>query len=359
MHGSILRTSVATVALTASALAIAACGSSSSSSSSSSSTGGGGAAKSSIKPQTIGVVDIIRQSPIDSAMDDAMTSAGQQIGWTVKVQDAAGNPQTVVSDFQTFITQRVNAIVLISVDANSVRAQLAAAKSANIPVIEIGAGVTPSTLWSAQIGEDETKITQVLADYMLKTDPSAKIGDLTVTAISNGAVREAELKKAVAADPKAHIVATVPIDLSNPVVSTETGVGAMLTAHPDLTAVHSVYDNFLQATIKTIENKRSKAKVYSYFLAPSTVTDLRTKTPLAATVNVNLAASGLIAFDQLVNYFQKHTPIDPNAAQKNPFTYTIVTPANVNQLLKGGTTQYPTASLVAPFVTKWHSEYPG
>jgi ABC-type sugar transport system substrate-binding protein len=340
---------------------VAGCGGDEESSTQAGGGGGGGAAAEGggIEPRTIGVVDIIAQSPIDRAMDDAMIEAGKQIGWDVKISDAGGNPQNVVQMMQAFVTQRVDAIILISVEANLVRNQIRAAKAANIPVIEIGAGVRPSELWDAQFGEDETRITEVLADYIFEHDPDAKIANLTVTAISNGLVRDTALKNAVKEQGNAEIVASAPVDLTNPVVSTENAVAAMLTANPDTSAVHSVYDNFLQATIKTITNKRNDAKAYSYFTAPDTVKALRGDTPLQAVADVDLATTGMIAFDQLVAHFESDAAIDRNAGEAHQLQYVIVSKENVEKLLGDKPSLFPTEEVVEPFVTRWKQEYGG
>ena len=310
-----------------------------------------------VTPRTIGVVDIIQQSPIDQQIDNIMLLAGKKLGWKIDVIDAAGDPRKVVNAMQTFITRNVDGIVLLSIAANNVRAQLAAARAKGIPVIEIGAGVVPSTLWSAQYGEDEARIARTIAEYIVKHDPNAKIADLKTHLVSNAIVRAAELRAVVKAQGKASIVAETEVDLSNPVVNTQKAVTDMLTAHPDITAIHAVFDNMAHAAIQTVIRKRSKAKVYSYFTAPETVANLRKDTPLQAVADVNLALTGAIAIDQLARFYELKTPIDQNAVDKHPLTYLIVDRSNVDRLLRNKKVVFPVEQLLAPFVKRWQNEF--
>lgn len=312
-----------------------------------------------IEPRTIGVVDIIRQSPIDNAIDEAMESAGEQIGWDVDVADAGGDPAEANRALQAFVTERVDAIILVSIDANAARVPIQAANDADIPVIEIGAEVEESDLWSAQYGEDEVQLTASLAEHIFSVDPAAKIGDLTVTAILNGITRKDALEAAVAEQGEAEIVASTSVDLADPVGSTQQAVSSMLQADPDIDAIHAVYDNFLQAALQTVTNRRSDAKVYSYFTAPETVEALQTDTPLEAVADTDLATTGMIAFDQLISHFENDTEIDRDAAEKHPLEYVIVTRDNVDEMLKGKDAVFPTEEIIGPWIEKWESEYGG
>jgi ribose transport system substrate-binding protein len=337
---------------------VAGCGGGDDDDTSGSASGGGGSeAGLEIEPRTIGVVDIIRQSPIDNALDEAMEMAGEEIGWDVEVSDAGGDPEKANQAAQVFVTKGVDAIVMISIEANAARAQIASAQAAGIPVIEIGAEVKPSELWDAQYGEDEKKLTQSLADYIFSQEPEAKIGDLTVTAIANGLVRKEALEEAVDQQGKASVVASAPVDLTDPVTSTEQAVSSMLTAHPDITAIHAVYDNFLQAALQTVTNKRSDAKVYSYFTAPETVKALKSNTPLQAVADDDLATTGMIAFDQLLGHFEKDAEIDREAAKKHPLEYVVVSRDNIAEKLGNKDAVFPTDEIVAPWIEKWEGEY--
>jgi ABC-type sugar transport system substrate-binding protein len=361
-----MRTRVALTAVAACLLALvaAACGSSKKSSTSSSSsttanssnanaTASTGAIK--VKPETIGIVNLVRQSPAEDKIDQLYTKAGKALGWNVKILDGAGDPTKIASAAQNFVNQGVGALITTSTESAIVRGALRAAKSKGIPTISTNGGTLPSPLFTAKYEEDETKMGQQIADQMKKDEPSgAKVANLKTNLASSGIARDKAIHGVLSG-----FTAEQNVDLSNPVVNTQKTLTDMLTAHPDITQVHAVYDNMAQAAITTIGSKNSKAKLYTYFTTANNVKNLRAGTALQALSDVNLPKTGAVAFDQLLKHFQKGTPIDPNALQTDPLTYNVVTKANVDQLLSGKNEQYSVDDILKPYLAKWSKEYPG
>ena len=227
---------------------VAGCGSDDSTSDSSgSSTEGSSSASIKTTPRTIGVVDLIRQAPIDDKTDKVIEAAGEALGWTVKVSDAEGNPQKVVTATQSFINEGVDGIILNSVDANSVRNQLAQAKQKDIPTIHTNSGTEESNLWDAAYAEDESKMASILIDYIFETVEEPKILDLKTALNYAGVVREEAVQETVAANQgKGEIVGSAEVDLSNPVANTTKATTDLLTANPDANAIYAVFDSMAQ-----------------------------------------------------------------------------------------------------------------
>lgn len=348
------------IALTAGALA-AGCGGGNKSSGGGGSAPnlGGGAIK--VAKRTIGVVDIIRQSPIDDKTDTLMEAAAQKLGWDIKVIDAGGDPGKAASATQSFVNQGVDAIILTSVDANLVRAQLARAKQKNIPVIHTNSGTEQSDLWTAAYMEDETKMASTLVQYIIDHVPNTKLIDLKTTLNFAGSVRAQAVKDTVAASGgKAQIVGSSDVDLSNPAVNTQKDLTDLLTAHPDANAVHAVFDNMAQAAVTTVKLKRSKAQVFSYFSTANNMKNLVNDTALTAVMDNDLAKTGAVAFDELIDYFQKKDPIDPNAMSKpaNALEYRVIDRAAARKLGASGD-PFPIEKTLAPYLARWAKEYPG
>ena len=84
----------------------------------------------------------------------------QKLGGSVKVLDAQLNPQTQVSQFDQFIAQKVDAIVVMPTADEALAAPLAQAKAAGIPVIawglptDKGKGANPDVQVSLNTGFD-------------------------------------------------------------------------------------------------------------------------------------------------------------------------------------------------------------
>jgi ABC-type sugar transport system substrate-binding protein len=365
------RVALAAVAACLLAVALAACGSSkkSSTASSSSSTPSSSSTTSStssntaastggikVKPETIGIVNLVRQSPAEDKIDQLYTKAGKALGWNVKIVDGAGDPTKIATAAQNFVNQGVGALITTSTESALLRGALRAAKAKGIPTISTNGGTLPSPLFTAKYEEDETKMGQQIADQMKKDQASGgKVANLKTNLASSGVARD----KAIHGVLGSSFVAEQNVDLSNPVVNTQKTLTDMLTAHPDITQVHAVYDNMAQAAITTLKSKNSKAKLYTYFTTPTNVQNLRGNTALQALSDVDLPKTGAVAFDQLVNHFMKGTAIDPNALQTDQLTYNVVTKQNVNQLLGSRAEQYSVDSILAPFLKKWSQAYPG
>ena len=351
------------LSLTALATLAAGCGSSNSSSSSASapaastasSTAPAAAAK--VKPKTIGVVDLIRQSPIDDKTDRLIEQAGKELGWTIKVTDGGGDPQKIASATQAYVNEGVDGLILTSVDANLVRKQLTEAKAKKIPVIHTNSGTADSTLWDAAYQEDETKMASTLVQYIVDKTPSAKILDLKTALNFAGVVREKAVQDTVkASGGKAAVVGSAAVDLTNPVVNSQKDTTDLLTAHPDATSIHAVFDNMAQAAVTAVKLKRSKAKVYSYFTTDQNIKNLRGNTALDAVMDVDLAKTGAVAIDQLLALFEKQTPIDPKAMDKTPLVYKVIDKAALAKI-GGSGDPFPIESTLAPFRAKWAKEY--
>lgn len=309
-----------------------------------------------VEPRTIGVVNLVRQSPAEDKIDRFFEATGDALGWEFDIVDGGGDPAKIARAVQNFVNQGVDAIITTSTEAAIIRGQLRAAADKDIPVIATNGGTTPSDLFTAQYEEDEYKMGQLLAEYMAETIEDPKIANLKTSIAYSGVIRDEALKEQFSGE---EIVAEQEIDLTNPVVDTENVLNSMLTANPDINAVWAVYDNMSQAAVSTIESKRSDAKLYNFFTTEQNVKNLRADTPLEAVADVNLPHTGGVAVDQLLAYFENGEKIDPDALEENPLTYEVVTRENVDELLGDREELFPNEDILEPFLEKWSQEYGG
>jgi len=328
------------------------------------SSGGGGASTPAadgnggikVEKRTIGVVNLVRQSPAEDKIDKLYEQMGEELGWDVKIVDGAGDPQKIARAVQNFVNTKVDAVITTSTEAALLRSQLRAAKQRDIPVISTNGGTTKSDLFTAQYEEDEFKMGKQLADQIKADQPDPKIANLKTKLAISGVLRDNALHETF---PKDAFVAEQEIDLTNPVVSTQKTLSDILTAHPDTNVVAAVYDNMSQASITTIKSKRSDAKLYNYFTTEQNVKNLQADTALQAVSDVNLPHTGAVAFDQLLAHFENDAEIDPNALQQNPLTYDVVTRDNIGEKLAGKAESFPNEEILKPFLDKWGKEYAG
>jgi ABC-type sugar transport system substrate-binding protein len=308
----------------------------------------------SVEPRSIGVVNLVRQSPAEDKIDRFYEATGEALGWQFEIVDGGGDPSKIARAVQSFLNQNVDAILMTSTEASIIRGQLQEAKQKGIPVINTNGGTTPSDLYTAQYEEDEYKMGKQLADYMKETLEDPQIGNLSTSIAYSGVLRNDALHDVFPNE----IVAEQEVDLTNPVVDTENVLNGMLTADPDINAVWAVYDNMSQASVSTIESKRSEAQLFNYFTTEQNVENLRAETPLQAVSDVNLPHTGGVAVDQLLSFFQKDEPINPDALVENPLTYEVVTRDNIEDLLGDKAELYPNEEILQPFLDQWAKEYP-
>jgi ABC-type sugar transport system substrate-binding protein len=352
-----VRRSISSLALTAAMLVVAAgCGSDNKSGSASgagtpqtnvaASTG-----KVCVDKKTVGYVDIFAASPIETSMHNLADAAVKSLGWQMKFVDAAGDFTKMQQAIQSFVTQRVDFIIVASADAAPIRQGLQAAQGAKIPVVEVGGGnLDPQKLFSATYNEDETTLGKTLADYIVKSVPKAKIADLATSLNYSGKARGEGLKAAVAASGgSAEIAASQQVDSGNVVPSTTKTLTDMLTAHPDINAVFSTFDSMATPAANALRTKGSKAKVYTTFATPSNL-EMMQKGQLAAVIDANLALTPAVAFDQFLKVIKTGAAFDPHAVEKaGGLGYRIVTSPD---------TVYDVNKTFAPFLQRWAKEYP-
>jgi ABC-type sugar transport system substrate-binding protein len=151
-----LRKLVVFAVLVAVAAGVAACGSSSSSSSksggsapastgstSTASTGSTGSGTKTPKPQTIGVIPSTSSSENLGIWIAQLKAAAAPLGWKVIVCDGAGVVTKMENCAQSFVTQKVSAIVTMALGGPEIPQGFAQAKAAGIPVMAEGTSVTP------------------------------------------------------------------------------------------------------------------------------------------------------------------------------------------------------------------------
>jgi ribose transport system substrate-binding protein len=311
-----------------------------------------------IPKRSVAQGDIIAQSPIDFKSDQMGKLIAQKLGWSYKFSDAAGDPAKLQKIMQGFVLQKADMIIDTSGDASPIRQALLAAKAAKIPVFEVNSGNQKSPLLAGQYAEDETTMGRILAEYMVKTLPKARISDLTTKLTYAGGLRDAALRKVVAkTGGKAKIVAATEVDLTNPVVNTTKIVTDHLTAHPDANAVYAVYDNMAAAAINAVRAKgrASSVGVYTYFTTPANLKFLRTSNPMKAVADANLPFGVVIAYDQFIQSEFKKKKIDKNALQKaGGLSYRVVDRKNVP---KTGEV-FSNEKTLKPYLDKWAKQFP-
>lgn len=92
-------------------------------------------------PPLVGVVSITATEANNARYISGAQAAAKEIGWTVSVIDAAGSADQANAAIQNFAQRGAAAIVDMVFPFSSIGAGLAAAKTANVPVVTWGGGL--------------------------------------------------------------------------------------------------------------------------------------------------------------------------------------------------------------------------
>lgn len=102
-------------------------------------------------------------SPANGACD-----AAKVLGWKCTIFDGKDDPTIQASDIEQAITDHANAIITVAVDGDLVKAALARAKAANIPVISTSNGSAPGQQgYAFDTSPNLTNIGAFMADWMV------------------------------------------------------------------------------------------------------------------------------------------------------------------------------------------------
>jgi ribose transport system substrate-binding protein len=96
--------------------------------------------------KTVGIVDLVQSDPLNVEVIKGVTDAAKAKGWKVLVYDANGNADAANAAFKRYASQKVDMILDLAFPTTSVRAGLAAARAAHIPVGGWGSGLAPGIL---------------------------------------------------------------------------------------------------------------------------------------------------------------------------------------------------------------------
>ena len=302
---------------------------------------------------TIGFLNILGASPATGRMQKQFQKAADMLGWKVKVIDAQGDPAKMSSGIQSFVTQKVSAILTIAVAPAAAHQALAAAKKAHIPAIVIGSpNPDPDHLYAAQISPNDSALGAINAQFLCDTLGSgAKIIAQEFSAL-DALVRRDTVAEALFKHCGVKIVATHQVDMANAVSDATKSTLNMLRANPGVKGVYADQDFEFAAAVNAIKQLglQKKVKVFGFLAGAETLATLRKGGPAAGLADAAYNDISWIAANQFLMYFGEHKKIDPNAQYNDMYIPTaLITAANVPKVGD----EYPYPDPAKTFVPRW------
>ncbi len=129
---------------------------------------------------SIGLVTINLQALFFNQINDGAQAAADELGADLQIVDANNDPARQVQAIETFVTQQVDAIIVVAIDVEGIKPALSSASDAGIPSVAIDAEVEVPPA-SAFIGVDNlgagTEIGEYTATYISENFPDgAQVG---------------------------------------------------------------------------------------------------------------------------------------------------------------------------------------
>jgi ABC-type sugar transport system substrate-binding protein len=302
---------------------------------------------------TVGFLQILGASPAAQRNEAQFKRAAKALGWKVNVVDAQGDPAKMASGIQSFVTQKVNAIVTIAVAPAAAQQALTAAKKAGIPAITIaGPNPDPNKLYAAQIHPNDSALGAMSAQHVCDTlGKGAKVVAQVFPPLDALARRDT-VAKAVFAHCGIKIVASHQVDFANAVADATKSTLDMLRAHPEATGVWADQDFEFAAAVNAVNQlgRGKKVKVFGFLAGAETLSVLRKGVPAVSLADADYNPCAWIAADQLLQYFGNKKPIDPNALYNvYPINTVLITNTNVPKVGK----EYPYPDPARFFLPRW------
>ena len=306
-----------------------------------------------LEPRTIGVLGASQQSESIARFAQVTSDAAEQLGWEVLIVDGENNPQVWADRSLELVTQQVDAILTIAIDAPAITPALEAAEEAGIPVIAVDVSVAPAgrELFDAVYSDDDARLGSELAQYAMEQTPGAVVVGQTASV-----VYAADLLVQSAAETLEAGDGTMAeiqdIDVTDLFGSFAATAVSLVQGNPETRYLVSCCDfsplvdlpAFDQAGVEDVT-------LLTRYENDSSMAFIRDGAPLVV-VAANTERTNLQALDVLADYFANGTPI-PATYPGDNFEISIVDASNAPDTGR----VFPIEDIVAPFAEKWSALY--
>src|SRR6202007_198719 len=200
-------------------------------------------AKDVLKPRKIGVIVINTGSESLARWANNIQAAAENVHWDVIIKNGESNPAVVSTLLPELLTQGVDAVITMAVDAPLMAQGLAEAKAKNVPVIATVVGVNPAgrDSFTAVYALNDYDLGVALADYLVDKNPKAVAVGQTATLVYAADQLVVGAKETL--DKRgAKMTAVSDTDVTNLVNSFTQTAGDLALAHPYANAIISCCD---------------------------------------------------------------------------------------------------------------------
>lgn len=277
---------------------------------------------------TYALVTINQQALFFNQINDGAKAATDAAGDKLVIFNANNVPSAQNNAIETYVTQKVDGIVLVAIDVNGVKPAVTAAKAAGIPVIAVDAQI-PDGDNVAFVGVDNTKagedIGSFFADYVGKDmGGKAKIG---IVGALNSFIQNQRLDGFKKTASASGVTFADTVDGQNVQDVALTAAENLMTANPSMNAIYATGEPALIGAVSAVDTagKKQSVKVFGWDLTAQAIAGID-EGWVTAVVQQDPYTEGKVAIESLAT-LKKGGKVDPVIH----VPVTIVTKANVDK----------------------------
>jgi ABC-type sugar transport system substrate-binding protein len=303
--------------------------------------------KTKLPMKTIGVMGPVDAAEIIKLSTDATVAAAKALGWKTTRVDPGGDPAKMAAGMTSLVNARVDAIVLTTIEPATIASGLRAAKARNIPVIDTHTLTQSSPLFAGEYFlPPRTEFNLLLARMKRDLPRGSEIGTLNLPQFLNAKLAGDYIKQAAAANGW-KIVASHDTNLQNLVPDAQRAAGDMIRANPGIDAIFGCCDFAPAGAVPAIRASGKKIKIYALHGVASAMPQARSG--LAVLEVADYQRGAIVAIAQLA----RHCATGAAIPKRMPGAYQM----KIVDATNARTFPYPTATVLAPFKTKWARLY--
>ena len=277
---------------------------------------------------TIAMVQINQQALFFNQMLQGAQGAAKKAGVTLDVFNANDRPTDQNNAIETYIQQKVAGILVDAIDVNGLLPAIQQAAAAGIPVVAVDAVLPAGGPQQAQIGVDNNKAGQLLADVFLPYVQSSMGGKVKIGVVGalNSFIQNQRQKAFLdAITGKPGVTLAGVVDGRNIQDNALAVAETLLTGNPDMTAIYATGEPALLGAIAAVESqgKQDTVKVFGWDLTAQAIKGMDAGY-VVAVVQQDPAGMAAAGIDALVTLSKGGT-----VTRSISVPVTIVTKANV------------------------------
>jgi ribose transport system substrate-binding protein len=350
-------------ALVLTAVLVAACGGSSSSSSSSEAAetsetteggGGGGAEGADVSGKTIGYLDVAATSSIEIRFQNAFKAAAKNLGWTVQLQDAAGEQEKALNGARSLINSGVDAIVTSSVPAEWLTPVVPEAEAKNIPIIELITKASPG-VYTGQVLESQEAGSLKLAEKVEEEFPQGGEVALMYEEEIAALVERTEILEKAFEGTNIKVVASQNVPIAEN-AKAQKYTADILNTHPNLSAFIATSDIQTGEVLAALRTAgKSNVKLFGYY-ADSVNAEIMKANPeqFVAVADSDIAKVAWIAAGEFASFFAGG---EIKEIQEPEYTPVLIGPTELTKGMFEDEGPVPFEEIGAPFYKEWEELY--